>query len=399
MSMENSLKTGFTTGTAAAAAVKGALKLLLTGHAPEKVDITLLTGDVISIPIHSAKISENEAICTVIKDAGDDPDVTHRAEIGAKVRLKNPSPGPSPKRRGEDSDISPFPFREGGRGVRSGGEVIITGGKGVGRVTKPGLEISPGEPAINPGPRKMICQAVQDVLAEYFTPSPSPDRRWAMGEVIVSVEIFVPEGERIAQKTLNARLGILGGISILGTTGIVKPMSHDAYIASIISALSVAKAAGLNTVVLTTGRRSERYAQSFWKDLPEEAFVQMGDFFKAALEAASEKGFEEIRLAVFFGKALKMAQGFPHTHASKSEMTMQSLAENALRLTQNAELAEKLRAANTARHALEIIGSQYPEIISWVGQSVISSAQRFCVQKVRITVVISDYNGKIIFDR
>jgi len=213
------------------------------------------------------------------------------------------------------------------------------------------------------------------------------------------VEIFVPEGERIAQKTLNARLGILGGISILGTTGIVKPMSHDAYIASIISALSVAKAAGLNTVVLTTGRRSERYAQSFWKDLPEEAFVQMGDFFKAALEAASEKGFEEIRLAVFFGKALKMAQGFPHTHASKSEMTMQSLAENALRLTQNAELAEKLRAANTARHALEIIGSQYPEIISWVGQSVISSAQRFCVQKVRITVVISDYNGKIIFDR
>jgi len=391
MSMENSLKTGFTTGTAAAAAVKGALKLLLTGHAPEKVDITLLTGDVISIPIHSAKISENEAICTVIKDAGDDPDVTHRAEIGAKVRLKNPSPGPSPKRRGEDSDISPFPFREGGRGVRSGGEVIITGGKGVGRVTKPGLEISPGEPAINPGPRKMICQAVQDVLALF----PSG----AGGEVIVSVEIFVPEGERIAQKTLNARLGILGGISILGTTGIVKPMSHDAYIASIISALSVAKAAGLKTVVLTTGRRSERYAQSFWKDLPEEAFVQMGDFFKAALEAASEKGFEEIRLAVFFGKALKMAQGFPHTHASKSEMTMQSLAENALRLTQNAELAEKLRAANTARHALEIIGSQYPEIISWVGQSVISSAQRFCVQKVRITVVISDYNGKIIFDR
>jgi len=387
MSMENSLKTGFTTGTAAAAAVKGALKLLLTGHAPEKVDITLLTGDVISIPIHSAKISENEAICTVIKDAGDDPDVTHRAEIGAKVRLKNPSPGPSPKRRGEDSDISPFPFREGGRGVRSGGEVIITGGKGVGRVTKPGLEISPGEPAINPGPRKMICQAVWDVLAEHNL------------NASISVEIFVPEGERIAQKTLNARLGILGGISILGTTGIVKPMSHDAYIASIISALSVAKAAGLNTVVLTTGRRSERYAQSFWKDLPEEAFVQMGDFFKAALEAASEKGFEEIRLAVFFGKALKMAQGFPHTHASKSEMTMQSLAENALRLTQNAELAEKLRAANTARHALEIIGSQYPEIISWVGQSVISSAQRFCVQKVRITVVISDYNGKIIFDR
>jgi len=387
MSMENSLKTGFTTGTAAAAAVKGALKLLLTGHAPEKVDITLLTGDVISIPIHSAKISENEAICTVIKDAGDDPDVTHRAEIGAKVRLKNPSPGPSPKRRGEDSDISPFPFREGGRGVRSGGEVIITGGKGVGRVTKPGLEISPGEPAINPGPRKMICQAVWDVLAEHNL------------NASISVEIFVPEGERIAQKTLNARLGILGGISILGTTGIVKPMSHDAYIASIISALSVAKAAGLNTVVLTTGRRSERYAQSFWKDLPEEAFVQMGDFFKAALEAASEKGFEEIRLAVFFGKALKMAQGFPHTHASKSEMTMKLLAENALRLTQNAELAEKIRAANTARHALEIIGSQYPEIISWVGQSVISSAQRFCVQKVRITVVISDYNGKIIFDR
>jgi cobalt-precorrin-5B (C1)-methyltransferase len=361
MSMENTLKTGFTTGTAAAAAAKGALKLLLTGHIPEKVEIRLLTGDTISIPIHSAKFSENQAICTVIKDAGDDPDVTHRAEIGAKCKMQNAKCKMQ--------------------------SVVITGGKGVGRVTKPGLEIPPGQPAINPGPRKMICQAIQDVLIEHCV------------EASVSAEIFVPEGERIAQKTLNARLGILGGISILGTTGIVKPMSHDAYIASIVSALSVAKASGLETIVLTTGRRSERYAQLLWKDLPEEAFVQMGDFFKAALESASEKGFKQIRLAVFFGKALKMAQGFPHTHASKSEMTMQSLAENALALTHDADFAEELRFANTARHALQIIGTRHSEIISWVGQSVISSARRFCMQNVMINIVIFDYDGKIIFDR
>jgi cobalt-precorrin-5B (C1)-methyltransferase len=352
----SALKSGFTTGTAAAAAAKGALLLLLTAHAPTRVDIRLLTGDMISIPIHSSEIiGHSEAVCMVIKDAGDDPDVTHHAEIGARI-----------KRTGDETDIA------------------IIGGIGVGQVTKPGLEIPPGHPAINPGPRRMITEAVRDVLHEHGS------------DMSLSVEIFVPKGQELARKTLNARLGIVGGISILGTTGIVKPMSHDAYIASIVSALSVAKASGLDTIVLTTGRRSERYAQGVWKDLPEEAFVQMGDFFQASLQASAEKGFKEIRIAAFFGKALKMAQGFAHTHAAKSELTMKMLSGTAAMLTRDQGFVQQIGSANTARHALEIIKSQYPEIIAYIGHQMAVSASGFAPDRI-IHTVIMDYDGTIIF--
>ncbi len=349
------LKTGFTTGTAAAAAAKGALYLLVTGHSPISVPIRLLTGNRISIPIHSSEIiGRDEAVCTVIKDAGDDPDVTHHAEIGVKIKRIVP-----------------------------GTDIVISGGKGVGQVTKPGLEIPPGEPAINPGPRRMISEAIRDVFTEHGL------------SFSVSVEIFVPEGEQLARKTLNARLGILGGISILGTTGIVKPMSHEAYIASIISALSVAKASGTDTVVLTTGRRSERYAQKIWSELPEEAFVQMGDFFRDSLEAAALKKFREIRIAAFFGKALKMAQGFAHTHAAKSELTMKMLSEDAFELTCDHEFARQLGSANTARHALEIIRTKYPDIIAHVVRRLVASASSYA-PGIAIKAVISDYDGSIM---
>jgi cobalt-precorrin-5B (C1)-methyltransferase len=241
--LKRKLRTGFTTGTAAAAATKGALRYLLEGNIPSRVMIELLTGDKIAIPIHRCeRIAEEQAKCTVIKDAGDDPDVTHKAEIGAEVKLLKP-----------DSKYH--------------NNIYISGGAGVGKITKPGLEMPPGEPAINPGPRKMINQAITETLAQH-------DLQRA-----VTVEVFVPRGAEIAKKTLNARLGILGGISILGTTGLVRPMSHDAFIATIKSGLSVARASGNSKVVLTTGRRSERYAQQRWPLLAEEAFIQIGDFF------------------------------------------------------------------------------------------------------------------------
>jgi cobalt-precorrin-5B (C1)-methyltransferase len=255
--MKRKLKTGFTTGTAAAAAAKGALRYLLEGNMPSRVMIELLTGDKLAIPIHRCeRLAEDEAKCTVIKDAGDDPDVTHKAEIGAEVKLAGP-------------------------GSKNHNGIYITGGTGVGKITKPGLEMPPGEPAINSGPRKMIHQAIKDTLAKHGL------------QRAVSVEVFVPRGAEIAKKTLNARLGILGGISILGTTGLVRPMSHDAFIATIESALSVARASGNNRVVLTTGRRSERYAQQLWTHLPEEAYVQIGDFFKRSLEIATGYDFRK----------------------------------------------------------------------------------------------------------
>ncbi len=364
--MKKKLRTGFTTGTAAAAATKGALRLILEGKQPSEVRIRLLTGNDIIIAVHMCRlVKKGRAVCSVIKDAGDDPDVTHKAEIGARVTLVKSRAGKGPGR---------------------GPQIIISGGEGVGRVTKPGLEVEPGQPAINPGPRKMITGAIEDVLG-------------VNGEdCTVSTEIFVPQGKKLAEKTLNARLGILGGISILGTTGIVRPMSHDAFIATIESALSVARATGCDRVVLTTGRRSERFAQTHWPKLPQEAFIQIGDFFKASLASASMRGFGHITLAVFFGKALKMAQGVPHTHAAKSEMTMNKLAEWTRKITNDKKFSETVLSANTARQAFDLTRKQCPEVISQVGRRMLKAAHVFAGTDLRIRIVIFDYNGNIFFD-
>ena len=364
--MAKKLRSGFTTGTAAAAATKGALRMILEGKRPSKVRIRLLTGADIMISIHRCRLHQRgEAICSVIKDAGDDPDVTHKAEISARVTW-------------QDSDER--------SGMARMTDIIITGGEGVGRVTKPGLEVDPGQPAINPGPKKMITQAIEEVLKKHHLVG------------TVCTEIFVPQGKQIAEKTLNARLGIIDGISILGTTGVVRPMSHDAFIATIESALSVARACGQERVVLTTGRRSERFAQERWNRISPEAFIQIGDFFKLSLASASKKGFGHITLAVFFGKALKMAQGVPHTHAAKSSLTLDKLSRWALENTKDLNLSRKISAANTARHAFEIIRGQHPEIISYVGKRIITSAKHFAGPNIAIRSAIFDYHGAVVFD-
>jgi cobalt-precorrin-5B (C1)-methyltransferase len=364
--MKKKLRSGFTTGTAAAAATKGALRLIIEGKKPDRVQIRFLTGEKITIAVHKCRsLRPGRAVCSVIKDAGDDPDVTHRAEIGARVVLTRSATRPKSNR---------------------GPRIIIRGGQGVGRVTKPGLEIPPGQPAINPGPRKMITEAIQDVLGE------------DSGKFIVSTEIFVPRGRKLAEKTLNARLGILDGISILGTTGIVRPMSHDAFIATIKSALSVAQASGASEVFLTTGRRSERYAQTHWPQASPEAFIQIGDFFKMSLESAASKGFSRITLAVFFGKAVKMAQGVPHTHAAKSAMTLNRLAEWVLDICGDRKLSKSVLAANTARYAFDLLQKPCPEAINHVGRQIVKAAQKFAGTNLKVRSVIFDYHGNIYFD-
>jgi cobalt-precorrin-5B (C1)-methyltransferase len=360
---KRNLRTGFTTGATAAAAAKAAVLFLLEGRPPAEVSIALLTGDRIAIPIHSCGRTGDGAACTAIKDAGDDPDVTHGAEIGARVRFDDPA--------------EPAAGRP---------EVVISGGDGVGRITKPGLELPPGEPAINPGPRRMIAQAVGEALA--------------IGAVAhtVAVEIFVPRGAEIARKTLNARLGIVGGISILGTTGIVRPMSHDAFTATIAAGLAVARACGGDQVVLSTGRRSERFAQRLWPQWPEESFVQVGDFFQRGLELAAHRGFEHVILAVFFGKAVKMAQGVPHTHAARSELSLAALADWSAKQGNLPALADAIRSCNTAREAFVLITSRCPNLIAEVGRRVIASASRFAGPAVKVQNVIFDYEGRVAFD-
>ncbi len=359
--MTRKLRTGFTTGTAAAAATKAALLLLVEGQPPPAVKVGLLTGEWITIAVHTCRLQqEGVAVCTVIKDAGDDPDVTHKAEIGARVSWLPPD--------------------------AAAVKITISGGQGVGRITKPGLEVPPGQPAINPGPRKMITRSAREVLEKHGL---------SRG---VDIRIFVPRGEQLARKTLNARLGILGGISILGTTGIVKPMSHEAFTATIEAGLSVARASGLGRAVLTTGRRSERFAQAYWSGLPEEAFVQIGDFFKMSLESAAQKGFNQVSLAVFFGKALKMAQAVPHTHAARARLTLDKLSRWALEITGSRRLGNQLASANTARQAFGILMEKHPQVIWRVGEKIRDAAGGFAAGRLEVQSVIFDYEGNVVFD-
>jgi len=358
---EKVLKQGFTTGAAAAASVKAALLTLVTSQDPLAVEISFLTGEKKRIPIKKIlKISDTCCQVSVIKDAGDDPDITHRAEIGAKVTL--------------------LPARD--------FRVIIKGGKGVGRVTKPGLEVPVGEPAINSGPKQMIQNVVDEIWDQYTLPARE-----------VTIEVFVPKGELLAKKTLNARLGILGGISILGTTGIVKPMSHDAYIATIRSSISVAVARSIDTLVFTTGRRSERFAMGLFPSFSEEAFVQTGDFFKASIDEALNKPFcQKIIYTVFFGKAVKMSLGFEHTHAAKSDLTLNKLALWSREITGDETLFCDIKAANTARHAFSYIFPDYPELLSFVGKKIQENAGKFARGQIQIRVIILDFEGQKAFD-
>ena len=354
------LKKGFTTGSAAAAAVKAAL-IAFFSEVPETVEIRFLTNEKKQIKIQSVKKTADHTVeAIVVKDAGDDPDITHKAQIGARVTVMD----------------SQDPV------------VRIRGGKGVGIITKQGLELPVGEPAINPGPRTMIKNSVKEAF-EMVKHRPGQ----------VDIEIFVPMGETLAKKTLNARLGILGGISILGTTGIVTPMSHEAYIATIKSSVSVAAAKEMNTLVFTTGRRSERFAMEIFKNRGEEAFIQTGDFFKASLDiAVQQPGIQTIIYTIFFGKAVKMSLGFEHTHAAKSELTLKKLSQWAIQITGKEDLEKNIALANTARHAFSFIYPKYSELISHVGKKIIETARRFSDHKLDIRVIILDFDGKIAFD-
>lgn len=358
------LRSGFTTGTAAAAATKAALMAILKSQSPLSVRIEFLSEGSIDIPVHRlSRLSANTARATVIKDAGDDPDVTHLAEIGATVSVSEETRPSTEEPR-----------------------VIIRGGIGVGRITKPGLEMPPGEPAINSGPRRMIHHAIRQVMGPKIRP------------MTIEVEIFVPEGEALARKTLNARLGIVGGLSILGTTGIVKPMSHAAYTATIRSALSVARASGRDKVAMTTGRRSERHAQQYLTGWIDDQFIQIGDYFEFALASAGEMGFKHVVMAVFFGKAVKMAMGVPHTHAARSSLMLDRLADWTATLTGRTDIALAVRQANTARHAFELLGEAYPEVMARVGSGIVDEAEAFAGRTLTVRTLIFDYQGGLAFD-
>jgi len=330
MARPTTLRSGYTTGACATAATKGALLALMHQRRWRKVNICLPIGTSVSFALHTCSYTMDEGYSSVIKDAGDDPDVTDKAEICARVTWSE-QPG-----------------------------VHFVRGVGVGLVTQKGLPVPPGEPAINPVPRQMLTTTVQEVLAStQHTPRG------------VCVEISVPNGAELAKKTLNPRLGIVGGISILGTTGIVVPYSTAAWEASVVQNIDVAVAQGCEHLIFTVGGRGEKFAQRLFA-LPEIAFVQIGDFFGTALRHAAGAGARQVTLATMIGKLAKFAAGNESVHSQQSAQDFVFLGT----LAQQAGAAEPLvghvRSANTAQEVSELLSEggivAFPDVLcqaSW----------------------------------
>jgi cobalt-precorrin-5B (C1)-methyltransferase len=353
------LRHGYTTGSCAAAAVKGAAQMLRDQTIIDAVELTLPCGETVRFPLHGAVLRDNTASCYVVKDAGDDPDVTNGAHIHACAQVD-------------------FFTKH---------RLIVQGGPGVGRVTKPGLAVPVGEWAINPVPRKMIMEVIKEVFAVRCVPA------------TLTFTVSIPNGEELAKKTLNERLGIVGGLSILGTTGIVKPISAEAWTATISTAIDVALACNSPAVVISTGRTSEVAAQQHLaqtgESLNEEAFVMMGDHFGYALKTCAEKKVPQVIVAAQFAKLVKIACGHLQTHVSSSELDVAVMEGWLKESPATAHLAPLAREANTARHLLE--GSGFDRaLIELVCRKAIQACAS-CAPGLPVRIFLAGYQGEMLY--
>ena len=354
------LRSGFTTGACAAAAAKAACQHLLSGEPVRSVSIPFPDGQHFTFAVHDCfALGVDQAQASVIKDAGDDPDVTNGAEISVHLTVKSVPDGP--------------PLT-----------LSYAAGVGVGRVTKPGLAVAVGEPAINPGPRSMIEAALFEVLHD----------NQATGPVAITVTISIPRGQELATKTLNERLGICGGLSILGTTGIVRPVSAEAWTATIEASMAVARECGCREIVLSTGRTSEKAVQEVLH-LPVEAFAMMGDYLHFSLSAASRYGFQKIHLAGMWAKVLKAAMAIPQTHVRHGALEVKEAAALLGRLAANQDLAASLESANTAREIYDrLLAQNRQELI----HAVCLAARRYAetVSERPVTVYLVASLGQVV---
>lgn len=351
-------RTGFTTGACSAAAARAAIIGLVTGQVPEQVECLLPNGDLVTFTVLDGRCDGQTAHAMVIKDAGDDPDCTDKAHLTADVRLLPEQPG----------------------------QVLLTGGEGVGIVTMPGLGLTVGLSAINPVPRRNIEANVRAAATSL------------LDEAGFSVVISVPQGELMAKKTTNARLGILGGISILGTTGIVKPYSTAAYRASVVQGVQVAGTLPYGVVVLTTGGRTEKFVMDEMPHLPEAAFVQMGDFLRYAMGAAVKAGLKQVVIGGMVGKLTKIAQGETITHAGRADVNTGLLADLAAELDAPAEVCDDIRNAKTARYAGERMDALGLGLAfhTALAQRVVQTLRTRYPDQFGIKVLVCDFDGRKI---
>jgi len=350
----DALRRGWTTGACATAATRAAYTALLTGEFPDPVEITLPKGQRPGFALATHHLGEGEASAGIVKDAGDDPDVTHGALVVATVRR-----GPA------------------------GSGVTFHAGEGVGTVTRAGLPLPVGEPAINPAPRRMIAETVAAVAAEHG----------AAGDV--TVEISIPGGAALAAKTWNPRLGIEGGLSVLGTTGVVVPFSCSAWIHSIHRGIDVARAAGLDHIAGSTGSTSEAAVQAF-HNLPEIALIDMGDFVGGMLKYLRTHPVARVTIAGGFAKISKLAAGFLDLHSGRSSVDFEKLARTCAELGGSDALVEAARTANTAAHILELARQEKLPVADTVAEQARAEAQAVAGPKVAVEVAIFDRKGTLI---
>ena len=349
------LRTGFTTGTSATAASKAALLSIIQQKEIKEVEVKLPKGNFIKISIYSCKFDKNNAVCSVIKDGGDDPDVTHGTEIIVDLSFSDKI-----------------------------NEIEIDGGEGVGIVTKPGLGLEINKPAINPIPKKMIKENLMGIGSDILLKKG------------IKVLISVPKGKELGPKTDNPRIGILNGISILGTSGIVIPFSTASYAASIRQNIDVAIAMGNYTVVLTTGGRSEDFAKKNI-DLPDHCFVQMGDFSGYTIQQCRKKKIKKAYVVGFIGKLTKMAAGVKQTHVKGSKVDMTFLSKIAKKCNARNEVIEEIRKANTARHVLDIVKENKVEgFFNEICAETYNHMRKYSEKIVSLEVILFDFDGTIL---
>ena len=328
--LKTNLRFGWTTGTCATAATYAAYRAMVSGEFPDTVAVDTPSGKTAELEVASISINDKEFTASVIKDAGDDPDVTHGAEIKVTVS-----------------------------GGKAGTGVVFMAGKGVGTVTKAGLPVKVGEPAINPVPRQMMTECIENLATELEGPR----------DVVLTIS--VPGGEALAEKTWNPRLGIEGGISILGTTGVVRPFSCSAWIASIHRGIDVARANGLEHVAGSTGATSEATIKARY-DLPDIALLDMGDFVGGMLKYLRRHPVPRLTIAGGFGKMVKLAQGHGDLHSARSQVDFNRLAEMAAPLDIDKAAT---KSANTALEVLEAAGNSAPVLGQVVADAALGEAR------------------------
>jgi len=346
----NEMRWGYSTGTCAAAASKAALVRLLSDNGLNQVSILLPGGTRAEIPVARSWKCPGGAAAEVVKDGGDDPDVTNGLVVAALVRLLD----------------SP--------------EVVIEGGKGVGKVTKPGLAVSVGKPAINPVPLEMIRNAVREVLP--------PGKG-------LYITISVPEGARAARKTMNPRLGIVGGISILGTSGLVRPMSQEAYLDSLIPQIDQAIALGHRIIVLTPGGMGARLAQQ--NGLPAEAVVQTSNFIGPMLEASANRGVKGILMFGHIGKIIKVAGGIFNTHSKVADARREIMAAHAAQSGGSIELINRIMSLNTMDESIPLLREyELEQVYRSIVLAVSTRCRQLVGEEITVGTVMYALDGTIL---